>query len=479
MPQTTNYEFDKRRIFPLSIKRKHEVQNGLIIGDIGAGKSTFQRGVLHQVQARGEIAIIHDPHREFVEEFYNEKRGDVILNPLDARFPFWAPGFEVEQGDEAQALMMGESLYPVQPGDVPFFKKQSAGLFAFLVAYHRPTGRELGDWLANDDLLDEKVKGTEFARTLTKDSAGQRSGIIGTANAAGPALRLLPDQLDKPSFSTKEWAATRPGWIFVTNTLETRVALRPLQSMWLDLLIARVISMGPQKDLPNVWMILDELAALQNLPQLKVAITENRKAGFSIIVGFHGKSQLEGIYGKDADTIFSMPKMKVLLRTSESDCADWASRLIGSVEVERVRETRPAHEFFNQGRGHSYSTERREERLVMPSEIQSLADLHGYLRYEDVVVPLHFAVLPKTKIAEAYIPAPIPLRWAASGGAGLTPPATPAASPTTPTPKAAAAANNGTITSPAPQESENPSQPIANPLNSNPPPLHNTYGVQL
>ncbi len=374
MANPITYKFDQRKVFPLSIKRKHEVQNALIIGDIGAGKSTFQRGLLHQVQARGELAIIHDPHREFVEEFYHEKRGDIILNPLDARFPFWAPGFEVEQGDEAQAMMLGESLYPVQPGDQPFFKKQAAGLFAFLVAYHRPTGRELGDWLANDDLLDEKVKNTEFARTLTKDSAGQRAGIIGTANAAGPALRLLPDQGNKPTFSTKQWAQKRPGWIFVTNTLETRTALRPLQSMWLDLLIARVISMGRQKDLPNVWMILDELAALQNLPQLKVAITENRKAGFSLVVGFHGKSQLEGIYGKDADTIFSMPKMKVLLRTSESDCADWASRLIGSVEVERIRETRPAHEFMRQGRGHSYSTERKEERLVLASEIQSLAD---------------------------------------------------------------------------------------------------------
>ncbi len=417
MGQISPLRFDKRKVFPLAIKRKHEVQNALILGDIGAGKSTFQRGVLHQVQARGEVAIVHDPHREFVQEFYRPDRGDVILNPLDARSRFWAPGLEVEQGEEAQALMLGESLYPVQPGDQPFFKKQAAGLFAFLVAYHRPTGRELGDWFANDDLLDEKVQGTEFERTLTKDSAGQRAGIIGTANAAGPALRLLPEQGSKKRFSTKEWAQTRRGWIFVTNTQETRLALRPLQSMWLDLLIARLLSMGEQPKLPNVWMILDELAALQNLPQLKVAITENRNAGLSIIVGFHGRSQLEGIYGKDADTIFSMPKMKILLRTSESDGADWASRLIGTVEVERVRETRPAHEFFNHGRGHSYSVERREERLVLYSQIQSLPDLHGYFRYEDIVVPVHFAILPKKTIAEPYVPAPLPLRWPAPAAA--------------------------------------------------------------
>jgi hypothetical protein len=476
MPKPIPYTFDRKKIFPLSIKRRHEAQNGLIIGDIGAGKSTFQRGLLHQVQGRGEVAIIHDPHREFVEEFYRSERGDVILNPLDARFPFWSPGFEVEQGDEAQAMMLGDSLYPVQPGDQPFFKKQAAGLFAFLLAYHRPTGRELGDWLANDDLLDEKVKGTEFARTLTKDSAGQRAGIIGTANVAGPAFRLLPDQNDKPSFSTKEWAKHRRGWIFVTNTLETRKALSPLQSMWLDLLIARVISMGPQPELPNVWMILDELAALQNLPQLKVAITENRKAGFSIIVGFHGKSQLEGIYGKDADTIFSMPKMKILLRTSESDCADWASRLIGTVEVERVRETRPAHEFMNHGRGHSYSTERKEERLVLPSEIQSLPDRQGYFRYEDVVVPVNFAIVPKTKIAEPYIPAPIPQRWTAPTASAPLPSSPPLPGPT----NAAKAAANGATKGPELDEPEEPT--AAPPPEPNVPPptlISNTYGAAL
>ncbi len=65
---------------------------------------------------------------------------------------------------------------------------------------------------------------------------------------------------------------------------------------------------------------------------------------------------------------------------------------------------------------------------MLPSEIQCLADLHGYLRYEDVVVPLHFAILPKTKIAEPYIPAPLPLRWATTPAAAEAERATPQAS---------------------------------------------------
>jgi type IV secretory pathway TraG/TraD family ATPase VirD4 len=267
--------------------------------------------------------------------------------------------------------------------------------------------------MANDDVLDEKVKGTEFERTLTKDSAGQRSGIIGTLNVAGPAFRLLPDEA-KRTFSTKEWAKSRRGWIFITNTTSTRDALYPLQSMWVDLLIARLLDIGQPKGLPFTWMFLDELAAFQHLPKLKLGITEGRKAGLSIFLGFHGKSQIEGIYGKDADTLFSLPRTKIFLRTAEEGAAKWASGMIGEVEMMRVRESRPAHEFFSQGKGHNYSVERTIEPLVLYSTIMRLPDLQGYLCYENMVVPIRLATIPKTIIAEKYLPAPLRQRWFAA-----------------------------------------------------------------
>jgi hypothetical protein len=426
----TKLQFDRSKVFPLAIKRKHEAQGGLVIGDHGTGKSTVQRGFLHQIKARGETAIIHDPHGEFTEEFHDEQAGDVILNPLDLRFPFWSPGLEVDRGNEAEGLMLGRSLYPVLPNEQPFFKQQAAGLFAFLTAYHQPTGYELGEWMANDDVLDEKVKGTEFERTLTKDSAGQRSGIIGTLNVAGPAFRLLPDEKER-TFSTKEWAKTRRGWIFITNTTGTREALYPLQSMWVDLLIARLLDIGRPKGLPFTWMFLDELAAFQHLPKLKLGITEGRKAGLSIFLGFHGKSQIEGIYGKDADTLFSLPRTKIFLRTAEEGAAKWASGMIGEVEMMRVRESRPAHEFFSKGKGHNYSVERTIEPLVLYSDIMRLDDLQGYLCYENMVVPIRLAKIPKTVIAEKYLPAPLRQRWFAADADATQPSDSHPASPET------------------------------------------------
>jgi hypothetical protein len=75
---------DKR---PLRIPPNAENKHFLLVGDTGSGKSSIIRQMLYQVAARGESAIVYDPACEFVKQFYNNKRGDMVLNPLDARMP--------------------------------------------------------------------------------------------------------------------------------------------------------------------------------------------------------------------------------------------------------------------------------------------------------------------------------------------------------------------------------------------------------
>ena len=77
---------DKR---PLRIPRNAENKHFLLVGDTGSGKSSVIRQMLYQVAARGESAIVYDPACEFVKQFYNDRRGDIVLNPLDARMPYW------------------------------------------------------------------------------------------------------------------------------------------------------------------------------------------------------------------------------------------------------------------------------------------------------------------------------------------------------------------------------------------------------
>jgi hypothetical protein len=74
------------------IPRNLEASHLLLMGDTGSGKSSAIREILRQIAERGETTIVYDPALEFTPEFYSPARGDLILNPLDARCPYWGLG---------------------------------------------------------------------------------------------------------------------------------------------------------------------------------------------------------------------------------------------------------------------------------------------------------------------------------------------------------------------------------------------------
>src|ERR1039458_6309490 len=97
---------------------------------------------------------------------------------------------------------------------------------------------------------------------------------------------MLPtrEQTGNRTWSATEWSETRKGWIFITSSATEREALRPLHSLWIDLLVLRLLT-APQDNQTPVWFVLDELASLQRLPQLHTAITENRKSRNPLVLG--------------------------------------------------------------------------------------------------------------------------------------------------------------------------------------------------
>ena len=97
----------------LAIPRSLESSHVMIMGDTGAGKSVLQRRVLMQIAERQETAIVYDPALEYTPQFFDTARGDLILNPLDARCPYWSPCEEVLH--EAEALTLATSLFPDKP----------------------------------------------------------------------------------------------------------------------------------------------------------------------------------------------------------------------------------------------------------------------------------------------------------------------------------------------------------------------------
>jgi hypothetical protein len=384
----------------LSIPRSLESSHMMMMGDTGAGKSVLQRRVLTQIAERGETAIVYDPALEHTPQFFNPARGDLILNPLDVRCPYWSPSDEVIH--EAEALTLATSLFPDKPHENTFFVEGPRKIFAHLLTL-KPTPEELVRWMSHEEELDRLLKGTELTAFIYRGAGPQRGGVLGALNMVADSLKLLPKESEtKRRWTTEEWARQRSGWIFLTSTPRFRERLLPLMSLWLDTLVLRLMNQGDPA-MRHAWFVLDELASLQRLPQLHTALTENRKSGNPVVIGFQGRSQLEVRYGHEAESMLSQPATKIFLHTSEPRAAKWISDTIGEVEMERLKETVNTHP-LKITKSRSYHTERRTEPLVLPSEISGLQRLHALLKVDNLVVPFSFPYLAPVKTEPGFIP---------------------------------------------------------------------------
>jgi hypothetical protein len=388
----------------VQIPREDETRHHLFMGTTASGKTTAIKQVLIQARDAGETAIIHDPTLEYIRSFYDPGRGDIILNPLDERAPYWSPGEEVEH--EAEALTIAHALFPDQPRETPFFLNSVRKLFAHVLRFHPPP-EQLVEWMSNPSKIDELVRGTPYESTIRQTAPGQREGVLATMNNVADILAQLKTEKDaQQHWTAREWVKRRQGWIFLTSTPATRESLKPLHSLWLDLLILRLLHQADDPTVRQVWMDLDEVATLQRLPQLETALTQNRKANTSILLGLQGKAQLETIYGHIAETLLAMPWTALFFKTTEPEAAEWISRYLGVQEIERWRPSQTSGESGPRRRRESKTDaeERFNRQAVSASEISGLPERKGYLKSGNFIVPLTVARLDLPIIAEGFIP---------------------------------------------------------------------------
>jgi hypothetical protein len=369
----------------------------LLMGDTGSGKSNAIRQILRQVEERGETAIVYDPAGEFVQEFYKPERGDVILNPLDARCPFWNLQAELDgRGieDATAAAMLPDKQY-----ENGFFTDAPRRVLSRLL---REGGsvHTLLEWMSDPAEIELRLQGTPQAMFIDRKAGDQRAGVLASLNMIADSLALLPQGGEAEEwFSTAKWKYERTQWVFLTSKPALRERILPLHSAWLDLLILRM--MEPCVNLAKpVWFVLDELASLNKLPQLHTAVTESRKYGNPVVLGFQGRSQLEKRYGHDAETMLSQPATKIFFKTSEPRAAKWISEMLGEIEVERLKESRTPEVI---GSRRSFSMDIATKPLIMASEIAGLEPLHGFVKQENKVVSVNFAYVEKRSLQPAFI----------------------------------------------------------------------------
>ena len=100
-----------------------ETRHTTVSGTTGSGKAVLISDLVAQIRARGERCVIYDEMGSYTAAFFDARR-DVLLNPLDARAPRWAPFYEARNPKHRCATAAGEAwtlvcVAAALPGDVP------------------------------------------------------------------------------------------------------------------------------------------------------------------------------------------------------------------------------------------------------------------------------------------------------------------------------------------------------------------------
>ena len=161
--------------------------------------------------------------------------------------------------------------------------------------------------------------------------------------------------------------------------------MRPLIAAALDIASRAVLDLPPAQgnraEQRRTWFVLDELPRLGRIGSLVTLLTNGSKHGSAVIGGIQTISQIRETYGREqAQTILSTLGTWLTLRVTDTETADYMSRALGDEEIRRVIQSGgEGGTTGNRSTSENWSEQYTVQRVVMPSELQNLPDLCGYL----------------------------------------------------------------------------------------------------
>ena len=294
-----------------------ETQHTIVSGTTGSGKTVLISDLVAQIRARGERCVVYDKMGSYTAAFFEPGR-DVLLNPLDARAPRWSPFLEARTPRDFD--MDGRRPHP-----------PAEGHRRPLLGHRRPPAllqrrgrvleegvtenKVLVDHLLKTDLtaLAEAMEGTVAQSIVDPENPKTALSVRAMLTANLGALEFLPDE--GAPFSIRDWigAEDRDGFLFLTSRGDQHASLRGLISTWLEIAVNALLSLAQEED-RRIWVILDELPTLHQVPSLQPGLAESRQFGGCFVLGVQVASALRDLYGRNgAETISGLCGTRVVL----------------------------------------------------------------------------------------------------------------------------------------------------------------------
>lgn len=358
-------------------------------GGTGSGKTTAIRMLLHDLREQQMPAVIYDPSREFIAEFYDPAR-DVIFDPADARFPGWCPLVDV--ADDIDFDTFAQCLIEVPPQQDPFFAQAAQILLAEALRnlYRKKlySNRAVYNDLTIErlDALHDSLIGT--AAATISDPLSERMAFSVRQSAINQlyVFRYLTD--DQNTFSIRHWVKNCDerkdgGFLFISTHENYQEVFRPLLTLWVNIVIKATLGLTPSHGRARFWFIIDEASDFAKI-NLELAVRKARKNGLAGLIAVQHPKQLEERFGKNrAETIVDTCRTKLILR---SDNAEPLAKMLGKADFIEQRQTTSfgTGSLISRGDTENVGEQKQEDLVVKARDIEHLPSddktIHGFLK---------------------------------------------------------------------------------------------------
>lgn len=364
-----------------------EIKHTFLVGRPGTGKTVLASQVLDRLKARDGKGIVYDFKGEYLSKFYDPDK-DLIFNPLDGRSLGWNLFNELETYMDVDAI--AASLIPPSISNTdPFWNDAARGVFTGILHYLYRNG-----FNSNQDIWDMlTADGKQIAAELKK-TRGAEAGYRYIEDASSKqALSVFAVMMqytkcfeymaaNEGDFSVKDWLQNDDGFIFITNYADVQDTLKPVLSLFIDLLGRKLLSL-PNDINRRIFFILDEFGTLQRLSSILKLLTLSRSKGGAVFIGIQDIGQIEKLYSSShRQSIVNACGNSVIFSVEDNDTARYCSDKTAETEYMTTEKTISMGVNDNRD-GISLGLRPKKEPLFLPSDIKNLPDLTGIVKFSN------------------------------------------------------------------------------------------------
>ena len=345
------------------------------VGSPGSGKSQAIAKLIQELQQRDDYRIVClDRNGEFTASFYREGK-DLLFNPVDERSVGWC-----HSSESASVETIASGIIPLDTLSDPFWPVSAID---FLSEIYQRAETNAQVWEVVSLLSTEELKSLLRDSMFNKyfDSEKTLASIVASATSYARFYGQLPDKEEK--IDLWHWAESGDCRSLFLPLFEKDAQLfKPLYSMVLELIILGLLS-NVEREVKTA-IIIDELGALQPISSLSRLLAEGRKSKATPILATQTVAQIDKLYGRyERQILLQGTATKLILNCRDPDSAVTMAEIIGFQEV---------LEEYRHSQGIIATV--RDRYAVMPSEIQNLPPLSGYLMFGSDVPVVRGEIAP-------------------------------------------------------------------------------------